>query len=136
MLLATIGCDTSLDDQIAELVENKNRWVEHAQNRQYSFVYIRNCFCRYSGEEILITVKDHRVASAKMNKKEVNVKTLPTIKQLFELILEGIKRQEWEKNIAIQAEYNPKYGYPTNISFRSNSKDDNASISVKNLNFM
>jgi hypothetical protein len=117
------------------LVESKNKWIEHAQKRDYSFVYRRDCFCDYSGKEIAIRVKSGQIVSAKIGNVAVEHESLPTMKQLFEYILVGLKKQEREENVEIKAEYHPEYGYPSVIIIKRPVMDGDAIIFIKDISF-
>jgi len=82
LLILVTGCSPNLDEQIYDLVRNKNKWLENVQKKDYGFVYHRKCFCYLSGEKVLIKVRKGKVFSATINSnEEVKIKSLPTMRQ-------------------------------------------------------
>ena len=119
-----------------DLVEGKNKWVQAVPNQTYSYIYRQRCFCPNDNDEIVVNVKNGKITSTTLRsngKKEIRIQSLPTIKQLFEFILENLKRQEWENNLSIEAQYDEKLGFPTVIKIRRPVMDGNQSIFITNV---
>ena len=102
LLILLAGCSPNLYDQIYDIVRNKNKWIENAQKKDYDFTYQRKCFCYLGGEEILIKVREGKIFSATIDSnQEVKINSLPTMRQLFEFILEALKKTGARKRYQI-----------------------------------
>jgi hypothetical protein len=131
--LCIAACGPSLDKDISELVSAKNKWLENFGKKDYSFIYKRNCFCSFDDKKILIKVKNHKLISASINGEEIDPKTMPTIRQLFEMILEQIKKREIEENTYIVVEYNSDLGYPEIIRIKNQNIDGGGTLYVSDV---
>ena len=114
-------------------MSNKNTWIQSVHHNEYSFIYKRICFCRHSGKEILIKATDEAIKSATIDNASINTNTLPTMRQLFELIFESLKIQERKGDLTISAEYNEKHGNPELIVIKRPGADGVSTIHIKEV---
>lgn len=134
IVLLLIGCSPNLNEQTENLVAGKNKWLKYAGNHDYSFIYKRTCNCTFTNSEILVHVMNNKVVSATLNNKKIETSTIQPMKQLFEYILEIMKKQEREGSHSIEVEYHQQYGYPTKVEFeKKNTMDSGVRIQITNV---
>ena len=137
LLFMANGCTSSLDKSVTELVESKNIWVKSAPSGSYSFVYLRKCFCALDNQRISIRVNNGKLVSASLLEDvdtPISVSSFSTIRELFDFILEGIKKQERDNNVEIKVLYDKSLGYPKQISYRKlNVTDGFTSIYISEV---
>ena len=133
LIVFVSGCSESLEEQTSKLVNAKNIWLKIANNQNYSFKYKRNCFCAFSGEEVLIKVEGNKVISAEIDGTEVPARTFLTVIGHYKQILELLKRQEREGDLTVAIQYDSNYGYPTKIIVKSSAFDASSTQHLSNL---
>ena len=99
------SCSSNLDNKVNKLIENKNKWILSATNRNYNYTQQYKCHCGVNNLEILVKVKNGKVISASLrNGGGVRkIKYIKTMQQHFESILDNLKK---EKDIELKVEYN------------------------------
>jgi len=132
-LLCVVSCDYNLDEDITELVSNKNKWLKSYGNKEYSFIYERHCFCKFGGQAIEIKVKNQKIISATKNGEAVDAGSFSTISQLFEMILEQYKNKDLNNLASIDIEYNSIAGYPEKIKIKSYNIDGDIFIKITDV---
>ena len=129
-----ISCSSDLENRVNKLVENKNKWILSATNRNYTYTQRYKCYCSANNLEIFVKVKNGEVISASLKDgKKRKLKYIKTMQQHFEYILEILKKEEKE-NMELKVEYNGTYGNPSLISVkRKNVIDGNSTIIISNV---
>ena len=133
IVFTVLACSPSLDQKVEKLVSSKDKWVRGSANKDYTFIYKRNCICRFSGKNIFIEVRRGKIVRSTIDSKNIDPKTLPTIQQLFEFILDNYKEQQWKEDYPFSVKYSDSLGYPTLIKLDKPGFDRNIEISVSNV---
>ena len=128
------SCSSDLENEVNKLVENKNKWILSATNRNYTYTQQYKRCCNTNNIEILIKVQNGKVISASLkNGKKRNLKYIKTMQQHFEYILEVMKKGPKEK-IELKVEYNETFGNPSLISVnKKNIMNGNSTIIISNV---
>ncbi len=114
-LLASCGApEDELEDRLGELVLAKNRWLEYAGDRPYSYTLQRG----QSPPCTVVVTEPGLLRSDWMDyRSEGDGRTCrvdPTMRELFEFVLE-MTGEQLAGNIAMDVEYDEKLGYPRRI---------------------
>lgn len=137
-ILLLSACNPSLDQQVADLVNGKNKWLNYAAGRDYTYIYQRRCFCDYAGKDIRVTVKDNKVIAKSIDGKPVELKQPGSMRDQFNLILTLLQHQQTHQDIIVRAQYHPLHGYPTEISISEvkRAMDSGSRHLIKQVNFI
>ncbi|MDH3747349.1 MAG: DUF6174 domain-containing protein [Gammaproteobacteria bacterium] len=119
------------------LVNGKNLWLSEIAAGNYSFELRKDCFCSFDGQTIRVSVRDGimthaEIAPSNTGEEKGVSKFRPTMRELFELVLELSKR-EFASEGTLKVEYDQTLGYPASVSWNGDGFDDFFLVTVSNV---
>lgn len=123
-----------------QLVIGKETWQKMVGEKDYSYRYIRRCFCSLNELPLHIVVSSGEVTAvstvAGSERLDVhNTGSIPTIRELFERILELNKAAELGKGRVVTT-YNGELGFPTNIDWSGRAIDSDWTIEISHVELL
>lgn len=138
VLLVLTGCDTELENDVSELVENKNKWIAKIQEYDYTYsfkIVVNRQPAGNSATELY--VEKGKLAQARNSNGEyisISKPRIKTMKDVFNHIFSLIKQKEQNKNMIYYIEYDDSFGYPKEISLkRTNVMDGDGHVKISNV---
>ena len=114
-LLASCGSPRDpLEDRLGELVRAKDRWVEHAGDRPYTYTLQRGqtAPCTVAVTEPGLLRSDWMEYQSESDGWTCRVN--PTMRELFQLVLD-VTGEQLTEEIALEVEYDENLGFPKRI---------------------
>jgi hypothetical protein len=133
--ITIFGCGKNLEKEVTRLVDAKNKWLKYGYGKEYSYIIIRECFCPYDDKEIKVTVSKGKVIFATYlttsnDKEQLSLRYFPTLRQMFEFILERIKNDNIYR---LTVDYHQLYGYPTLVEYSSHMIDGSGKVTIRDV---
>jgi hypothetical protein len=137
-LLSACGAAVSAGGGSA-LDQNREKW--EAQNiDHYRYTVVVTCFCIFAGAEVTYEVQNGQVVNQTVQPhpdRQIDTAEIEEYYQQYNTIEKvfGFLEQATDEADEVTVEYDPTYGYPTEISidYVKEAIDDELYLSLKNL---